>query len=214
MLTIKQAGEHELEIRRSRFVCALARVTTGRQAQEFVAGRRRIHHDATHNCTAHVLGEHGEITRSSDDGEPGGTAGRPMLEVLRRRGLTGTVAVVSRYFGGVKLGAGGLVRAYGQAVAETIDLVGVVELRPVVTVTVVIDHARAGRLTRDLHASPYTLTGARYGRDAEIDVIVFADELAAFDAWVAAAAGGHARTRRGPGGHVNVPVTSRPLPRS
>lgn len=209
MRTIKQPGVHELEIRRSRFVCALARVTTEAEAQEFVAGRRRAHHDASHNCTAYVLGEHGDITRSNDDGEPGGTAGRPMLEVLIRRELTGTVAVVSRYFGGIKLGAGGLVRAYGQAVAATIDRVGVVERRPVVTVTVVADHARAGRLSRDLHASSYATAGARYGREAEIDVLVAEEELAAFEAWLAAAAGGHARTRRGATGYVEVPVPPR-----
>ncbi|MDN3356258.1 YigZ family protein [Actinomadura sp. DC4] len=206
MRAIKGPGVHELEIRRSRFVCALARVTTEAQAQEFVAERRRVHHDATHNCTAYVLGEHGDLTRSNDDGEPGGTAGRPMLEVLLRRELTGTAAVVSRYFGGVKLGAGGLVRAYGQAVAAAVDLVGVVERRPVVTVTVTTDHARAGRLSRDLHASPYTPAGSRYGPAAELDVVVPEDELDAFDAWVAAAAGGRARTRRGASGHVEVPV--------
>jgi uncharacterized YigZ family protein len=206
MRTIERPGVHELEIRRSRFVCALARVTTEPQAQEFIAERRRAHHGATHHCTAYILGEHGEITRSNDDGEPGGTAGRPMLEVLARRELTGTVAVVSRYFGGVKLGAGGLVRAYGQAVADTIDLVGVVERRPVVTVTVVTGHARAGRLTRDLHASPYAVTGSRYGDAAEIDVVVPEADLGAFDAWLATAAGGQARTRRGPTAHVDVPI--------
>jgi uncharacterized YigZ family protein len=209
MRTIKQPGVHEVEIRRSRFVCALARVTTEPQAQEFIAARRRALHDASHHCTAYVLGEHGDITRGNDDGEPGGTAGRPMLEVLARRELTGTVAVVSRYFGGIKLGAGGLARAYGQAVAETLDLVGVLERRPVVTVTVISDHAHAGRLTRDLHASPYTLAGSRYAGSAEIDVVVPAEELEAFDAWVAAAAGGRARTRRGQAGHVEVPADRR-----
>jgi uncharacterized YigZ family protein len=206
MRTIKQPGTHELEIRRSRFICALARVTTEQQAQAFIAERRKAHRDATHNCTAYVVGEHADITRNSDDGEPAGTAGLPMLEVLTRRDLTGTVAVVSRYFGGIKLGAGGLIRAYGQAVTQTIDLVGVVERRPVVTVTVVADHARAGRLHRDLHASPYAPAGSRYGRHAEIDVVVPETELDAFDAWVAATSGGHASTRRGAGGHLDVEV--------
>jgi uncharacterized YigZ family protein len=206
MRAIRRPGVHELEVRRSRFICALGRVTTEPEAQEFVAGRRRALHDASHHCTAYVLGEHGDITRCNDDGEPGGTAGRPMLEVLTRRELTGTVAVVSRYFGGIKLGAGGLVRAYGQAVAEAVDLVGLAERRPVVTVTVLTDHARAGRLSRDLHASPYTPAGSRYGREAELDVVVPEGELAAFEAWLAAAGGGHARTRRGPAGHVEVPI--------
>jgi uncharacterized YigZ family protein len=172
MRTISRAGVHEVEVRRSRFVCAVARVATEAEAQEFIGGCRRARRDATHHCTAYVLGEWSDITRSNDDGEPSGTAGRPMLEVLTGRELTGTVAVVSRYFGGVKLGTGGLARAYGRAVAETIDRVGVVERRPVVTVTVFASHADAGRLTRDLHASPYAVTGSRYGREAEIDVRV------------------------------------------
>ncbi|MCO6004119.1 YigZ family protein [Actinoallomurus purpureus] len=197
MRTIKHSGVHELEIRRSRFICALARVVTEDDAHAFIAERRRTHRDATHSCTAYVLGEHGEITRNSDDGEPAGTAGLPMLEVLARRGLTGVTAVVTRYFGGVKLGAGGLVRAYGQAVAETIDAVGMVERRPVVTVTVTVGHERAGRLQRDLHASPYPPTGARYGPRAEMDVAVPEAELAVFEAWVAAATGGQASLRRG-----------------
>lgn len=207
MRTITHSGEHELHVRRSRFVCALARVTTEAEAREFIAGRRRTHHDATHNCTAYVLGEHGDLTRSNDDGEPAGTAGLPMLDVLTRRELTGTVAVVSRYFGGVKLGAGGLVRAYGQVVAETVDRVGVVERRAVVTVTVVADHALAGRLSRDLHASAYTPAGSRYGVRAELDVLVPEEELTAFEAWVASAAGGRAETRRGPVGYVDAPIS-------
>jgi uncharacterized YigZ family protein len=207
MRTITHSGEHELHVRRSRFVCALARVTTEAEARDFIAGRRRTYHDATHNCTAYVLGEHGDLTRSNDDGEPAGTAGLPMLDVLTRRELTGTVAVVSRYFGGVKLGAGGLVRAYGQVVAETIDRVGVVERRAVVTVTVVADHALAGRLSRDLHASAYTPAGSRYGVRAELDVLVPEEELTAFEAWVASAAGGRAETRRGPVGYVDAPIS-------
>lgn len=210
MRTIRQSGVHELEIRRSRFICALARVTTEEQAKEFIAGRRKALHDARHHCTAYVLGDYSDITRSNDDGEPSGTAGLPMLEVLTRRELTETVAVVSRYFGGIKLGAGGLVRAYGQVVAETIDLVGMVERRPVVTVTVLADHAQAGRLSRDLHASPYTLVASRYGREAEIDVVVPEEELAAFESWLAGAAGGRARTRRGAEGFVDVPIRSGP----
>jgi uncharacterized YigZ family protein len=206
MRTIRQSGLRELEIRRSRFVCALGRVATEQEAQEFIAGRRREHRTATHNCTAYILGQHADITRNSDDGEPAGTAGLPMLEVLARRDLTGTVAVVSRYFGGIKLGAGGLIRAYGQVVAATVDAVGVVERRPVVTVTVTTGHARAGRLQRDLHSSPYSPGESRYGHQAEFDVVVPEAELDAFDAWVAATSGGQASTRRGARGHIDVAV--------
>jgi putative IMPACT (imprinted ancient) family translation regulator len=130
-----------------------------------------------------------------------------MLEVLVRRDLVNVVAVVSRYFGGIKLGAGGLARAYGKVVGETVDLVGVVERRPVVTVTVSVDHGRAGRLRRDLHASAYRPAGARYGSAAEIDVLVPETELAAFDAWTAEATGGHARVHHGGrDGYLDVDV--------
>ncbi|MGI5169598.1 YigZ family protein [Spirillospora sp. CA-253888] len=206
MRMIKAAGSVELEIRKSRFVCTLARVRTEAEAVEFIAAHRRAHRDATHNCTAYVVGEHGEFTKSSDDGEPAGTAGVPMLEVLVRRGLTGTVAVVTRYFGGVKLGAGGLVRAYGQAVSEAVESVGVVELRPVVTVTVRADHALAGRLLGDLHGSGHQPSDVRYGALVEADVPVAEEGLAAFEAWVAEVSGGRAGTERGARGHVEVPV--------
>ncbi|GGV38726.1 YigZ family protein [Actinomadura cremea] len=197
---------HELEIRRSRFVCTLARAADEGEAVAFIAAHRRAHRDATHNCTAYVVGEHGEITKSSDDGEPAGTAGIPMLEVLVRRGLTGTAAVVTRYFGGVKLGAGGLVRAYGQAVSGAVDAAGVVELRPVVTVTVTVEHALAGRFLGDLHARWAPPSGVRYGAGAEADVTVPRERVEEFAAWAAEVTAGRAVVRRGAAGHVEVPV--------
>ncbi|MES9543572.1 YigZ family protein [Spirillospora sp. NPDC049024] len=206
MRTIRQGGSVELEIRRSRFVCTLARAADEAEAAAFIAAHRRAHRDATHNCTAYVVGEHGEITKSSDDGEPAGTAGIPMLEVLLRRGLTGTAAVVTRYFGGVKLGAGGLVRAYGQAVADAVDAVGVVELRPVVTLTVAVDHALAGRFLGDLHARGHQPGDVRYGTGVEADVAVPVTELEAFEAWAAEVTAGRASVRRGAPGHIEVPV--------
>ncbi|MFG2089450.1 MULTISPECIES: IMPACT family protein [unclassified Spirillospora] len=206
MRMIKQAGSRELEIRKSRFVCTLARAAGEAEAVAFLARHRRAHRDATHNCTAYVVGEHGEITKSSDDGEPAGTAGIPMLEVLTRRGLTGTVAVVTRYFGGVKLGAGGLVRAYAQAVADTVDAVGVVELRPVVTVTVGVDHALAGRFLGDLHGRGVQPGDVRYGEGVEADVAVPVTDLDDFEAWAAQVTAGRASLRRGAPGYVEVPV--------
>ncbi|MGP4028190.1 IMPACT family protein [Actinomadura sp. 3N407] len=207
MRMIRQAGSRELEIRKSRFVCTLARAAGEAEAAAFLARHRRAHRDATHNCTAYVVGEHGEIAKSSDDGEPAGTAGIPMLEVLTRRGLTGTVAVVTRYFGGVKLGAGGLARAYAQAVAGTVDAVGVVELRPVVTVTVGVDHALAGRFLGDLHGRGVRPGDVRYGEGVEADVTVPVPDLDDFEAWAAQVTAGRASLRRGAPGYVEVPVS-------
>ncbi|WP_328595154.1 IMPACT family protein [Actinomadura macrotermitis] len=206
MRTVARGGAHELVVRRSRFVCTLARVGDAAEAAAFVQAHRRAHRDATHNCSAYVVGARGEFTRSSDDGEPAGTAGVPMLEVLVRRRLTGTAAVVTRYFGGVKLGAGGLVRAYGQAVAEALEAVGVVELRPVVTVTARVEHAVAGRFLGDLHARGPLPSDVRYGQAVEADVPVPAAELARFEAWAAEVTGGRVSVRRGATGFAEVPV--------
>ncbi|MCC3763286.1 YigZ family protein [Glycomyces sp. TRM65418] len=118
-------SSHEIVVERSRFVCTLYRVGSDAEARERIGAHRRAYWGASHHCTAYVLDE-GRIARSNDDGEPAGTAGAPMLEVLRGRDLTEVLAVVTRYFGGVKLGAGGLVRAYGSAVSAAVEAAGTV----------------------------------------------------------------------------------------
>lgn len=192
MYTIRQSGFHELEAKKSRFRCALARVTDEDEAREFVRQRRRVHHDARHHCSAYVLGDTGESQKSNDDGEPAGTAGIPMLEVLRRNEVTNTVAVVSRYFGGVLLGAGGLVRAYGGAVSEALGHVGLVERRPVRIVSTTVDYQTAGRLENDLRASAYRLADVHYTDLVRFDVHVGESEVSAFETWLAEATGGTA----------------------
>ena len=117
-----------LEIKRSRFLTRLRRVTTEEQARAVIDERRRTHFDARHHCSAFILGPDSRAARSSDDGEPAGTAGVPMLNVLQHHGLSDVVAVVTRYFGGVKLGAGGLVRAYSEAVAQAVSSIGTREV--------------------------------------------------------------------------------------
>src|SRR5215211_2540047 len=128
--TIAAPGSHEIVIKKSRFICTLARAATEDEARAAIETVRRRSWDASHNCSAYRVGPGGHLQRTSDDGEPAGTAGAPMLAVLTRRDLTDTVAVVTRYFGGILLGAGGLIRAYGQAVSEAIDVIGIVERRP------------------------------------------------------------------------------------
>ncbi|AUG77317.1 YigZ family protein [Kitasatospora sp. MMS16-BH015] len=192
-LTVRGSGTHELEIKKSRFICHLARVADEDEAQAFIAGIRKKYWDARHNCTAFVVGGESPRERSSDDGEPGGTAGVPMLEVLRRRGLTDTVAVVTRYFGGIKLGAGGLVRAYGSAVSEAVDAIGLLERRPVTLLAVSADHTRAGRLENDLRAAGHVVRGLSYEPTGVlIEVGVPEPEVTAFHAWLAEVTGGAA----------------------
>ena len=117
-LCLAQPAEHEIVVKKSRFICNLIPVETEREAREALAAIKKKHYDARHNCYAMSLG--GNIKKSSDDGEPQGTAGVPMLEVLSRSGITNILAVVTRYFGGTLLGAGGLVRAYGASVSQAL----------------------------------------------------------------------------------------------
>jgi len=125
-LTLASPASAELEVKRSRFVCDVAPVPTEDDARAFVETVRSGTRDARHHCTAFVLGPDGGTQRSNDDGEPSGTAGAPMLDVLRGRGLTDVVAVVTRWFGGTLLGTGGLIRAYGDAVSAAVDAATVV----------------------------------------------------------------------------------------
>ncbi|MGT2800922.1 YigZ family protein [Streptococcus marmotae] len=127
--TITADGLTEEEIKKSRFICHLKRVKTEDEARDFINYIKKEHYRATHNCSAFILGEQMEIKRSSDDGEPSGTAGVPMLTVLENNHLTNVVAVVTRYFGGVKLGAGGLIRAYAGAVAHGLAEIGMVVVK-------------------------------------------------------------------------------------
>ncbi|MDN5727686.1 MAG: YigZ family protein, partial [Propionibacteriales bacterium] len=119
--TLAASVQHQLVIKKSRFLARVAPVANAGEADEVINAVRKQHWEARHHCVAMITGLAGDRARSSDDGEPSGTAGVPMLEVLRRRHLTDVVAVVSRWFGGTKLGAGGLVRAYSSAVSAALD---------------------------------------------------------------------------------------------
>lgn len=148
--TIAAAVTHELIVKKSRFIAHLVPVRSVAEADEVIASVRRQYWDARHNCTAMVTGVTADQARSSDDGEPSGTAGIPMLEVLRRRGLTDVVAVVTRYFGGVKLGAGGLIRAYSTAVSDALDEAVLLHRRELLEARVDVPHADAGRIDNGL----------------------------------------------------------------
>lgn len=125
MFTIVKDFRQETVIEKSRFICTLKKVENEAQAQEFIKNIKKEFWDATHNCSAYIIDDLAQ--RSSDDGEPSGTAGLPMLEVLRKNKLTNTAVVVTRYFGGIKLGAGGLVRAYTNSVAGAVRDSGIAE---------------------------------------------------------------------------------------
>lgn len=192
--TIGAPVEHHLVIKKSVFLTKVVPVTSVEAADAVVAATRKRHWDAGHHCTAMVVGVEADRQRSSDDGEPAGTAGVPMLEVLRHRGVTDVVAVVSRWFGGVKLGAGGLVRAYGSAVSATLDEAAWVDRVPLTSLTIDVEHADAGRVLAALHAwvarHDAVLDEPTYGTFATLGLRVEPESVEAARAEVAALTSG------------------------
>ncbi|MFV0556268.1 MAG: YigZ family protein [Lactovum sp.] len=130
-IIIAKDFEYEIKIKKSRFICQMKRIQTEEEAKDFILSVKKKHYKANHNCSVFILEkteDHQEIQRVSDDGEPSGTAGVPMLEVLKKQEITNVCVIVTRYFGGIKLGASGLIRAYSSSVAETLDKLELVEL--------------------------------------------------------------------------------------
>lgn len=151
-----------------------------------------MHHNATHNCSAYIIGEHDHIQKANDDGEPSGTAGVPMLEVLKKQGLKDTVVVVTRYFGGIKLGGGGLIRAYGKATTEGLLAAQVVERKLHHFMNISIDYTWLGKVENEIRGSSYTLEEIRYLEGVEIIVSVLKEEEEQFQKWVTEMTNGQA----------------------
>ena len=183
---IARDGQHETEIKKSRFICSLYRVGSEEEARDRIEAARRQYWDANHNCTAWAIGPGQRFQRSSDDGEPSGTAGVPMLEVLRRRELTDTLAIVTRYFGGTMLGAGGLIRAYGGAVSAAVDAIGVVERKPLSVQSLVASYDDAGRIENAIRASDYPLTDVAYAQDVTFELMMEPEKVEGFAHWIGA----------------------------
>lgn len=167
-LTIGRDGTAEVEESRSRFRCTLARVSDEEGARAVVEQVRKQYWDARHHCTAFVVGPERAVEGSSDGGEPPGTAGAPMLELLRGRQLTDVVAVVSRWFGGTLLGTGGLARAYGGATRAALDEVGVVERVLQELCEVEVDIAAVGQLEHALRSRGARVLGVEYTGEASL----------------------------------------------
>ena len=140
--TIKEDGQVQEEIKKSRFICHAKRVYSEEEARDFITVIKKEHYNATHNCSAFIIGERSEIKRTSDDGEPSGTAGVPMLGVLENHNLTNICVIVTRYFGGIKLGAGGLIRAYAGSVALAVKEIGIIEIKEQAGITIQMSYAQ------------------------------------------------------------------------
>ncbi|UAL47023.1 YigZ family protein [Sutcliffiella horikoshii] len=196
--TVKGQGEHEITIQKSRFIAHIARATTEEEAQSFIQEIKKKHWDATHNCSAYMIGENNQIQKANDDGEPSGTAGVPILEVLKKKDLKDTVVVITRYFGGIKLGAGGLIRAYGKATSEGIAATGMVERKLVQIMHTNVEYTLLGKIENELRSSAiHLLKNIHYLEDVTFDVYVEEDKCQAYLEWMIDLTNGKAETTPG-----------------
>ena len=174
--TIKEDGQIQEEIKKSRFICHIKRVTTEDEARNFIQAVKKEHYKATHNCSAFILGERSEMKRSSDDGEPSGTAGVPMLGVLENQQLTNVCAVVTRYFGGIKLGAGGLIRAYSSNVALAIKEIGIVHIKEQLGLRIALSYSQYQELPNFLKANHLQEQDTSFTEQVQTTIFVDKDD--------------------------------------
>ena len=172
--TIKEDGQVQEEIKKSRFICHAKRVYSEEEARAFITAIKKEHYKATHNCSAFIIGERSEIKRTSDDGEPSGTAGVPMLGVLENHNLTNVCVVVTRYFGGIKLGAGGLIRAYAGSVALAVKKIGIVEIKEQAGIQIQMSYAQYQEYGNFL--KEHNLMELETNFTDQVDTIIFVDK--------------------------------------
>lgn len=167
-------------ISKSRFIAYIKPVSTENEAKAFIDEIKTKHKDATHNCSAYTVGPEMNIQKANDDGEPSGTAGIPMLEILKKQEIHNVCVVVTRYFGGIKLGAGGLIRAYSGAVRDVIYDIGRVELREAIPVTVTLDYDQTGKFEYELASTTFLLREQFYTDKVSYQIDVVKNEYDAF----------------------------------
>ena len=180
IITIKQAHSIENVISKSRFIAYIKPVSTENEAKAFIDAIKTKHKDATHNCSAYTVGPEMNIQKANDDGEPSGTAGIPMLEILKKLEIHNVCVVVTRYFGGIKLGAGGLIRAYSGAVRDVIYDIGRVELREAIPVTVTLDYDQTGKFEYELASTTFLLREQFYTDKVSYQIDVVKNEYDTF----------------------------------
>ena len=174
------AAETEFTEKRSRFIGHLLPVETEEQAREFIAQMKKKYYDARHNCWCYLIGS--DILRYGDDGEPQGTAGQPMLNVFRRENVTNVVCVVTRYFGGILLGAGGLTRAYSKSARDALAAAGVAEMGLWAAADIPCPYPLFERVRSEVTTLGGTVDSADYGADIRLAVSLPAEQTAALQA--------------------------------
>ena len=177
-------GMHEIIIERSRFICHVYRVESIEEATVHINCIRKKHARANHNCVAYLIGENNEFGRAADDGEPNGTAGAPMLEVLQRQNVRNCLVVVTRYFGGIKLGAGGLIRAYGSSVSEGLKAIGLIRRIKIQSIWLTCDYSLSGTLQSKMKSQGYAVGLIEYSDRVKIEALIEIVEAEGFKKWI------------------------------
>ena len=182
--TVYEGGEGEIVEKKSRFIATVRPVETEEEALAFIEEMKKKYWDARHNCSAYVLGERQELMRCSDDGEPSQTAGKPMMDVLTGAGLTNVAVVVTRYFGGIKLGTGGLVRAYTKGAKIALEAAGLITKVLYQVIVVSVDYTMLGALQNQLRLKQYDTKDIVYDEMVHLHVWVAEDDVAGFKAQI------------------------------
>ncbi|WP_336774633.1 YigZ family protein [Paenibacillus sp. MMO-58] len=182
--TVRGPGSEEVVIKKSRFIGYAKPVETEEEAVSFIDEIKRLHRAATHNCSAYVVGERDQHQKASDDGEPSGTAGKPILEVIKHKGLKNVAVVVTRYFGGIMLGAGGLVRAYTDGAVAGIEAAGEIVKVLHREVFVDVDYTWYGKVENELHGRGTRLGGTEFTDRVTVKCLPVVSEADAFVAWI------------------------------
>lgn len=194
--TVYQAGQGEIVEKKSRFIAHVQPAHSEEEALAFIGQMKKKYWDARHNCYAYVIGSRREVTRCSDDGEPGGTAGRPILDVLVGNGLYDTVIVVTRYFGGVLLGTGGLVRAYSAAAREGLAQAVVIEKQQGALYQICTDYQGLGKIQYLAGEQGVPVMKADYAEDVKMEIVLTHEQAERFSKDITEATGGKAQIRK------------------
>lgn len=181
MKVVFEGGQGEIIEKKSRFICTVKKISSEEEALEFVNEMKKKYWDARHNCMAYVLGDRNEIARFSDDGEPQGTAGKPMLDVITVKDIHNVAVVVTRYFGGILLGTGGLIRAYQGAVNEGLANSVIIERYEGVKYSVITDYNGMGKIQYIINMEGYHLLDTIYTDNVEMIVVVESDNCKMFE---------------------------------
>ncbi|MBF7017639.1 YigZ family protein [Staphylococcus durrellii] len=180
IITIKKAHSIENVISKSRFIAQIKPVESEEEAKQFISEIKHNHKEATHNCSAYTIGDNMNIQKANDDGEPSGTAGVPMLETLKKLEIHNVCVVVTRYFGGIKLGGGGLIRAYSGAVRDVIHDLGRVRLLPAIPTKVIIAYDLTGKFEHELASTSFIHRDTEYTDKVSYLIDVISTEYDSF----------------------------------